>query len=331
MVQVDPSRGETVVTSEAPATTSNTAEAPRSADRQAATQERSPLWLKAGPAIFLLLWSFGFPVAKIGIRHADPLMILTLRYGLVLIVLAPLIVWFRPRLPARRIDWLHLAVVGFLIQTLYFGLCYTAFTFGMSAGTMALIVSLQPVVVALAAPAMVGEVIGLKRWLGFGLGLAGAVIVILCRSTVEVTSATGLILTIVGLFGMSGAALYEKRFGVTQHPLVANAVQYGVGFITTLPFAFLFGSTRVDWNGEFIAVMAYLVIGNSLIAITLMLAMIRHGEASRVAALFFLVPPLAALLSWPMIGETMPAAAWIGMAVAAIGVALASKRAGKKA
>jgi drug/metabolite transporter (DMT)-like permease len=69
-----------------------------------------------------------------------------------------------------------------------------------------------------------------------------------------------------------------------------------------------------------------LVIANSLIAMTLLLAMIRHREAARVSALFFLVPPTAALIAWALIGEDMPALAWGGTALAALGVALATKQ-----
>ena len=41
------------------------------------------------------------------------------------------------------------------------------------------------------------------------------------------------------------------------------------------------------------AALAYLVIGNSLVAMTLLMAMIRAGEVSRVSSLFYLVPPVA--------------------------------------
>ncbi|MGC3874779.1 DMT family transporter [Halomonas sp. GXIMD04776] len=290
----------------------------------------TPVWLGVAPGLFLLLWSLGFPVAKIGTSYVDPILFLTLRYALVLIVLAPLILWLRPPLPKRRIDWLHLTVVGILIQTIYFGFCYTAFALGASAGTVALVVSLQPILVALFAPALVGEFIGLKRWIGFVLGLAGAVIVILGRSTIEATSLLGLASAVGALLGMTTATLYEKRFGVTQHPVTANAIQYTAGLLTTLPLTIVFGSLHITWAGEMLASLAYLVIGNSLIAITLLLAMIRHGEASRVSALFYLVPPCAALLAWLLIDEEMPPIAWVGMAVAAIGVALVSPRRQKR-
>ena len=67
-------------------------------------------------------------------------------------------------------------------------------------------------------------------------------------------------------------------------------------------------------------------IGNSLIGTTVLLAMIRHGEVARVSALMFLVPPVAAVLASVMLDEVMPALAWAGMALAGLGVWLATAR-----
>ena len=83
---------------------------------------------------------------------------------------------------------------------------------------------------------------------------------------------------------------------------------------------------QVNSTAECIAALGYLVIGNSVIAVGLLLAMIRAGDVSSVSALFFLVPPLAALLAWFLLGEVMPPQAWIGMGLAAAGVLLATRR-----
>lgn len=283
-----------------------------------------PFWLQAAPFIFLLLWSGGFAVGKLGLLYTGPFTLLSLRYGLVLVVLLPLLAWFRPALPRSRRAWINLAVVGFLIQVLYFDLSYFAFRYGISAGTLALIASMQPIVVGLAAPAFAGERVGARRWTGLLLGLAGAALVIVSRASIEVTSPGVILMAIGALLAMSTAALYEKRFGVPQHPLVTNSVQYAVGFICTLPLALLLDDGHIDWTMPFVAALAYLVIGNSLIAISLYLAMIRAGEVSKVSALFFLVSPCSALIAFVLLGEAMPALAWVGMALAASGVALAS-------
>ena len=93
-----------------------------------------------------------------------------------------------------------------------------------------------------------------------------------------------------------------------------------------MPFMFWLETMEVTWTLEFGAALAYLVIGNSVIAVGLLLAMIRAGDVSSVSALFFLVPPLAALLAWLMLGEVMPPYAWAGMAIAAAGVFVATRQ-----
>lgn len=284
------------------------------------------LWLKAAPVVFVLLWSGGFAFAKIGLEHAPPMTFLALRYWFVLVVLLAMLIALRPPVPRRASDWGHLMAVGVLVQGLYFGLSYFGFWLGVTAGTMAIIVSLQPILVGLLAPQFVAERVGLARWLGLLLGLIGAAMVIVARSEIEVTSGFGLVCAAGALFAMTAGTLYEKRFGLHHHPVTANAIQYLVGFLLVLPLALAVERMEVNWTGEFTVALAYLVIGNSLIAVTLLLAMIRHGEAARVSALLFMVPPMAALIAWGVIGETMPPAAWIGMAVAAAGVALATRR-----
>lgn len=285
-----------------------------------------PLWLLAAPAIFLILWSAGFAIAKVAVDHAGPLTVLALRYGLVLLLLVPVAVLLRPPFPDRR-GALHVAIVGFLIQVVYFGLCYVAFKSGVSAGGVAIVVCLQPILVALIAPRLVGESVGLRGWIGLALGLAGAVLAILGRSAVQAENLSGVAVTVLALLGITAGTLWEKRFGAGHHPVAANLIQYAVGAAFTLPAAMASESMAIAWDWEFAAVMAYLVVGNSLLAMTLLLAMIRAGEVARVSALFYLVPALSALFAWPLLGEAMPPLSWAGMALAGLGVALVSRKA----
>ena len=285
-----------------------------------------PLWLIAAPAVFLILWSAGFAIAKLGLQHAGPMTILALRYGIAVVILVPVALVFRVPMPPTPRAWADVAIVGFLIQVVYFGLCYIAFKSGVSAGGVAIIVCLQPILVALAAPRLVGEAVGQKGWIGLALGLTGAATVILSRSGVQADTWFGVACTVVALFGITGGTLWEKRFGVTHHPVASNLIQYAVGLTFSLPAAWVTESMVIDWDPTFVAVMVYLVLGNSLLAMTLLLAMIRAGEVSRVSSLFYLVPPLSALFAWPLLGEAMPPLAWVGMVLAALGVAMVSRR-----
>lgn len=289
-------------------------------------QDESDLLIRLAPAIFLLFWSGGFAAGKFGVHDTGPMTFLSLRYGIVLLVLLPLLLFMRPPLPRTRAEWANLAVVGFLIQGIYFALGYIALSTNISSALVALIGSLQPIVVALAAPRLTGECVGRLGWFGLLLGLTGAAIVILARSAVETISTLGIMASFGALAGMSTGTLYEKRYGVSQHPIMANTVQYAAGLGLTLPLALLFENREITWSPSFTIALAYLVICNSLIALTLLLLMIRRGEVSRVSALFFLVPPMAAIIGWVLLGEQMPPLAWAGLALAALGVALVTNR-----
>lgn len=257
--------------------------------------------------------------------YTGPMTFLAVRYVLVLLVLLPLLLIMRPPLPKSRAEWLHLAVVGFLIQGLYFALGYIALSTNISTALVALIAALQPILVALIAPRIAGERVGRWGWAGLGLGLAGTALVILARSSVEVLSGLGMLAAVGALCGMTAGTLYEKRYGVSQHPVTANTVQYVAGLATTLPLALLLEDRSIDWTMPFGLALLYLVVCNSLIALTLLLLLIRRGDVSRVSALFFLVPPMAAVIGWVLLGEAMPPLAWLGLALAAVGVALTTR------
>ena len=289
-------------------------------------QPSRPWWLIAAPAIFLLLWSGGYTVAKVALQYAPPMTVLVLRYGSVVVIMGVIAVLLRPPMPTTKSGWGHLAFTGFLIQTVYFGMTYLAFINGVAAGTAALVLSLQPILVALVAVRWSGERTTTVGWIGLFLGLLGTAVVIASRAEVETPSIVGLSLVFLGLAGITLATLWEKRFGLSYHPVTSNLIGYAAGLLGILPFMIALEGGGVEWSPNFIAAMAYLIIGNSVIAVGLLLMMIRSGEVAKVSALFFLVPPLAALIAWVVLGEVMPPMAWAGLAIAGFGVLIATRK-----
>jgi drug/metabolite transporter (DMT)-like permease len=282
---------------------------------------------RLAPVAFLLLWSAGFSFVALGLPDSEPLTFLALRYALVVALLVVALVALRPPLPATRRDWIDLAIVGVLLQAGYFALLYVALDLESSTGTIALIVSLQPILVALAVPSVAGERVTAQRWAGLAIGLAGAAVVIASRSSVGSLSAAGLLCAVGALLAISASTLYENRFGGEHHPVTANVVQCGTALTLTLPPALVIEGFPVAWTSDLAISLGYLVLANSLVSITLLLMMMRRGEASRVSALFFLVPPLAAAIAWGVLGERLPAIAWVGMVLAAVGVGIATSSA----
>ena len=286
----------------------------------------TPAWLRFAPAIFLLMWSTGYVAAKFGLGYIEPMTFLALRFALVAGIMAVLFVILRPPLPKSRTEWKHLAIVGFMLQTMYFGGCYMSFTSGLSVGTLALILSLQPIITGLVAPRWNGEAVSWRNWVGLLLGLGGAAIVIIARLEIAVPSAIGFVFAAVALFGITGGSLWEKRFGISHHPVTANLVGFTVGMLGVVPFMVAFESMQVVWTWQLVGSLTYLIVASSLIAVGLLLAMIRAGEVSKVSALFFLVPPMAAAVAWVVLDEAMPPLAWAGMLVAGLGVFMATKK-----
>jgi drug/metabolite transporter (DMT)-like permease len=280
---------------------------------------------RLAPLAFVCLWSGGFTAIKFGLGGAGPFGLLGLRYAVCVAILAPLALALRPRLP-RGAALAHLAANALIVQVGYFALMTVSLGLGVSAAAAALIVALQPVLVGLLAPSLVGERVGGRVWLGLVLGLAGAAVVIASRGALEARGPWGLLAALGALATMTAGVLYEKRFGRPHHPVAANLVQYLVGAAATLPLAALTDGLAIAWSVPFALALAYLVLGNSLLSMSLLFAMVRRGEAARVSALFFLVPPVAALIAWALLGEALAPIAWAGMALAAAGVALAAPR-----
>lgn len=285
-----------------------------------------PSWLVFAPSVFLFVWSTGYVAAKFGLGFVEPFTFLVLRYGLIVVIMAALLLVLRPKLPKTLSDWGHLAIVGVLMQAVYFGFCYMAFTSGMAVGTLSLLLSLQPILVGLIAPRWSGESVGLKQWMGLVFGLLGAVIVILARSNIEPPTIISFAFAFLALAGITGASLWEKRFGITHHPVSANFIGFTAGLLGVLPFMLVFEDLSVTWTWQLVVSLFWLVVGSSLIGVGLLWAMIRAGDVAKVSALFFMVPPLAAFFAWIILGELMPPLAWVGMAVAAMGVYIATRK-----
>lgn len=283
-----------------------------------------PSWLVFAPGIFLAMWSTGYVAAKFGLGYIEPMTFLALRFACVVTIMAALFVILRPPLPKSHAEWMHLAVVGFMLQAMYFGMCYMSFVSGLSVGTLALILSMQPILVGLVAPRWSGETVGWQRWGGLLLGLTGAVTVIAARSEIAAPSAIGFVFASLALLGITGGSLWEKRFGVAQHPVTSNLVGFTAGFLGVTPFMIAFETMEIIWTWQLIGSLVYLIVASSLIAVGLLLAMIRAGEVSKVSALFFLVPPMAAAFAWIVLDEIMPPLAWVGMVVAGLGVFMAT-------
>lgn len=277
------------------------------------------------PGLFVLLWSTGFIGAKYGLPYAEPFTLLFTRFALTLLVLAPLVWLHRPTLAMRGREYGHLMVSGLLLHGVYLGGIFTAIKLGLSAGLTALLVGLQPLLTSLAAPLLFGERTNARHWLGILLGFGGIYLILGAAPTVAY-SAPALLAAVVALFGITAGTLYQKRY-CTRHDLLAVAL---FQYLPTLALfgagALLFETRAIAWTAQFVAALLWLVFALSIGAILLLAYLIKHGDASRVTSLFYLVPPATAVEAWLLFGEPLGAVKIAGIALVALGVYLVMKQ-----
>jgi len=285
----------------------------------------APKFVAAMPVVFVLLWSTGFIVAKYASPHAPPLAFLLWRYASVVLVLLPVIAITGAPWPRNLASWLHVVVVGVLLQATYLGGVWWAIAEGMPAGASALIVGTQPLLTAFLASA-VGERASARQWIGLVLGFGGVALVLSDRFTLQGVGLAPLLVNVLALAGITAGTLYQKRFGVGVDLRTGSAIQFGASFLVTLPFVLASGKRQVDFAAEFWLALAWSVLVLSLVAMALLLTMIRRGRATEVASLMYLTPPATALLAWALFGEALGLMAWAGVLVAMSGVALVLRK-----
>jgi drug/metabolite transporter (DMT)-like permease len=283
---------------------------------------RSDGWLRAMPAVFVLIWSTGFIVARYAMPHAPPLKFLAVRYAL---SSACFLVWVmvaRVAWPRSRAQLLHLAVTGVLMQAAYLGGVWAAVKAGMGSGLVALLVGIQPVLTAVWMSFHGGR-IAPRQWLGLVLGFAGLALVVARKlgQGGEVSALT-LSLALLALLSITAGTLYQKRFVAPCDVRSASAVQQLAALAVTLPLALLLEHSSIEWTAGSIGAMAWSVVALTLGGSSLLYMLIQRGTATAVTSLLYLVPPCTAVMAWLLFGEPITVLTVAGIALTAVGVSL---------
>jgi drug/metabolite transporter (DMT)-like permease len=279
----------------------------------------------SAPAVFVLLWASGFIGAKLGLGYAEPLTFLALRMITVVVLLAIVIAATRPKWP-RANGLMHSAATGLMVHGLYLGGVFVAIENGLSAGLVALIVSLQPVLTSTVANRWLGERVVARQWCGLVLGLAGVYLVLQAKIATGEATPLAWIAAIVALIGITVGTLYQKRFGGGIDWRPALCIQYTAAGLLFCLGAFAFETRVVHFTPQFLFALGWLVLVLSLGAVWLLYFLIRRAAATRVVSLFYLTPPVTALMAWALFDERLAPLSLLGMAVCVAGVFLVNWR-----
>lgn len=281
------------------------------------------------PLFFVLLWSTGFIGAKYGLPYAEPLTFLVTRYALVIALMTLVALAMRAPWPANAREAAHIAVTGLLLHGIYLSGVFISIDRGLPAGISALVVGMQPLLTGALAGLLLGERVSRRQWMGLALGFGGVALVVGSKASVDSLTPETLwhmvMPAVAALFGITAGTLYQKRFCPRFDLRTGSVVQFLPTLAVSATIALNTETMHIEWTGDFIFALGWLVVVLSVGAVSLLGLLIRSGSAVNVASLFYLTPPATALIAWAMFDERLSALAIAGMGVAVGGVWLARK------
>jgi len=285
------------------------------------------------PLLFVFLWSSSYIAVDFCSTHVEPATFVLVRSAITALILFFIVIFVGARWPKRWEDFNHCMVVGILIHGVYASGFFASIYLGINVVVSALILSLQPILTTLLSYTFLGEEITRKKTGGILAGFLGVSIVILEGKThtaqlsmqygVDVGAGNNILaisLCFVALFAISIATIIQKRHCGEIEPMPSVCIQYSAAAIFMLPFALTLETMKIDWNFDFVLGLGWLVIFVSIGAMSLLMILIKNGEAGSVANLFYLVTPLVAVEAWILFDEEITLAALGGMLLCMVGV-----------
>ncbi len=271
---------------------------------------------------FVAVWGSGYIATKIGLQYAPPFTFLTLRFGLGLACLAPIVLLWPPRWPATRAELGHLVVAGLLMHAVQLGASHYAQYLGMSAGVTALVISTQPLLTAIVASRWMRTRLAPGQWAGVFVGLAGVVLVVWHKIDIHEVTAGSLIATLIAVSGVTAATLYQRTFSPHADLKAAAVIQFAATALVLAPLAVGVEGFAVHWSWALLGAIAFLVVFASFLAVSALHILMRHGEATRVSSMMYLPPIFAVALEFAVFGVWPGGVALAGIAVTCAGVAM---------
>ncbi|MBL37308.1 MAG: EamA family transporter [Xanthomonadales bacterium] len=282
---------------------------------------------------FVLLWNSGFIGAEFVLPYIGVFSLMFWRYSL----LALLLVLFL--MLRNRLRWPGVATamfesaIGLLAHGAWLACVIIALERGVPAGIVALVVALQPMATGALSGLLTGESVSWRRWIGLLVAFAGVALAVTARvDTSDGASIVAYLLPFGAALSITLASLLERRATLRDESpsrMPMTLALFYQALATAMVFAvpaFALEGFHAEPNPAFIAAMAWLVVGVSLAAYALMWMLIERTDATRVASLFYLGPPVTMLMSWLAFGDTVTSNDLAGLGIVACGVALVQTR-----
>ena len=284
--------------------------------------KRSRNWILFFFVVFV--WGSGWSVMKVSLTHVGPLNFALQRFALSALVLTPILIYVRSRIPKDRETILKLLVLGVMnasaIVPMYWGVVYE------TSGVSSIMTFTQPLFVFCLCVLFLKNEAKRERLLGAFVGFSGIIVLSLGRaSSTEASAGIGDALLLLGAFLWAVAVVYYKRNLGNVDPTLASVIQQGLGAVIVAPLALGVEGFSFPLTQPYLMMILYLSIFGSGITVWLWLRLIREEDVTILSLSTFLIPMIAVFLGWLFLAESVQPIAFLGMAMILTGLYLTNR------
>ena len=274
---------------------------------------------------FVLLYGSGFVFTQYGLENSSPMAFLSLRFFIAFLILLIIAFYLKSSWPKTRKEFLHIGIAGSLtVGTFSLGV-FLSISHGVSASLNALVIALQPIVVAVLAMRFLNESLNRYTILGLFTGFLGVCFVLYSNIDLNSNELYGVLFSFLALFGLSFGNLHQKKYCTKMNLFSGGAIQTFSSSILVLPFL-AYEDIHMNLNGDFIVALIYMTVGVSIGALSLLYIMIEKGTVSKVSSLFYLMPVSAVFISWFLFDKSVDITVLFGVSVIFISILLIMKK-----
>ena len=281
--------------------------------------------MKFLPLSFIILWSSAFISGQFIVLSSSPFAALFFRFIIVSICFLILAFYLKEKILVKPNLFFQASVTGILFHGFYLGGVFFSYSVGLSATLSALIVGLQPILTNIFSGPILKEKVNFVQWIGITLGFTGTIMVIGNDIGISIPI-LGVIASIIALLGATTATIWQKRFTNNISLTVNNFYQAFAAAIFLIVISFLFETPFIIFDNRFIISMGWQIIMVSFGAYAILMYLIKNGTASKTSNLFFLVPPVTAIMAYFILGEKLYVIDIFGLVICAFGVYIATRK-----
>ena len=276
------------------------------------------------PLIFILLWSSAFITTKPIIDNSDPFSALAFRFFFVAIGFFLFSVFLKQSILINKKNLLESIFSGVLFHGFYLGGVFFSISVGMPTSIAALIVTLQPILTNILSGPLLGENVTAKQWIGIFLGFTGASLVLGLDIGSDIPL-LGLISTIIALIAITSSTIWQKKLSNNLPLSVSNFYQAVGGFLFHIIVVLIYTDPYIYFTKTFFLAISHQIFLVSFGAFTILMYLIKKNSASKTVSIFFLIPPVSALMAWIFLNEKLTNLDLLGFLIASVGVYVATR------